>query len=83
MIDRGGVGFSYSRVIAVAFGWPAIYRYSLGDNQYSYGSAGNIKVTKLDTDKRLISGSFSFSYINDGTGKTEKVENGIFRNIHY
>src|SRR6266487_1490332 len=69
ILDKDGL-YEYSFVIVIKSGSPVLYTFS--GNNYSYGFDGNISVTTVDKDKRLISGTFYFSCIDDVSG--EKIE---------
>jgi len=42
-----------------------------------------VKITSIDKDKKIISGEFSFTVVDEDTGKKFKVTNGKFMEITY
>jgi hypothetical protein len=73
----------YSLERIISSGWTAIIKHSDYAADYSYGNSGTLNITAIDMSKRVISGNFSFVYINDNTGLAERVENGHFNKIKF
>jgi len=79
ILDQDGK-YAYSSILAIRGSTPALYIFN---NDYSYGFHGSISITANDKEKRIISGTFYFSCIDDATGSTIKIENGKFENLPY